>query len=247
MKCPNCGGQMGLEDAFCPYCGTRNAEAAQHQSDMAHFRQEYQRTQAEVAQKTSFLQRHGSWLIILTVLLVALIVGIILQVSAWDIGYSIRENNIQRTAVEDSQVMDAYLAKGDYGQFVGYYDANSISFDDENPYQGVHSAASAYVDLLKDVASVNRPSSWTLKPEYISDTCDYIARSLMRIYTVEEQYSYNTERYLPADKRVFIDDIRGRAGAIAKTYFGLTDEEVQEIPNMSERRLSTLIERGIAS
>jgi raffinose/stachyose/melibiose transport system permease protein len=78
MECPNCGGQLGLEDAVCPYCNTPNAMAAKHQSDMAHFRQEYQRTQADVMQKTSFMQRHGSWLIVLSVLLVALIGGIVL-------------------------------------------------------------------------------------------------------------------------------------------------------------------------
>ena len=94
MKCPNCGAQLGLEDAACPYCGTANALAAQHQSDMSRYREEYERTQGEVLKNTSAMQRHGSWLAILVVLLVALVIGIVLQASAWDIGYSLRERNI---------------------------------------------------------------------------------------------------------------------------------------------------------
>ena len=100
MKCPNCNGQMGLEDAFCPYCGSPNAMAAKHQSDMDRFQQEYQRTQTDVMERTSFMQQHGSWLVILTVLLAALVIGIVLQIGAWDIGYSVREENVKQSMAE---------------------------------------------------------------------------------------------------------------------------------------------------
>lgn len=247
MECPNCGGHMGLEDAFCPYCSTPNAQAVKHQSDMARFRREYRRTQADVTARTTLMQRHGSWLVILVVLLVALVVGVILQVNAWDIGYSIRENNAENSAVEDRQAMDAYLAQGDYGQFLGYYDANDITLVSDNPYQGVHAAARSYVEILECVSAIHNDKQHLFKPEYISGTCDRLAEDLIRIYTLERTYSYDLERSLPADKQVYVDDIRDRTAAIAKTYFGLTDEEIQDIPNVSEKKLSTMIEEGITS
>ena len=245
MKCPNCGGHMGLEDAKCPYCGTPNTMALKHQSDMNHFRQEYQRTQADVIKKTSVLQRHGSWLIILVVMLVALVVGIILHVNAWDIGYSIRANNVERSFAEDKQVMDDYLAKGDYGQFLGYYDANSISLLRDNPYQGVWSAAYAYTNLVEYVSTI-RNTDFSSRPEYLSSTCEYIADSLIRVYTLEERYSYDYETYFPDETSSYVDDIRERCGLIAKTYFGLTDEEVKDIPNMSSKKLGSLIKERVA-
>ena len=101
MKCPNCGGNMGLEDEVCPFCNTPNTMAVQHQADMDHYREEYQRTQADVVAKTTLLQRHGSWLIILAVLLVLLMGGVILNVYAWDIGYDIRAKNVERGFAED--------------------------------------------------------------------------------------------------------------------------------------------------
>ncbi len=247
MKCPHCGAQMGLEDEVCPYCGAPNTFATQHQSDMAHFRQEYQLTQADVAQRTSFLQRHGSWLVVLTVALVAFFTGIMLNVFSWDIGYEIRSAQVQRSAVEDRQMLNDYLAHGDYGKFVGYYDANEMMLSDDNSYQGVLTAARSYVDLLEYVSAINNSSEFRFQPKYISDTCAYIAEDLNRVYTLEDQYSYNAESYLPEEMRGYIQDIRARTAVLAKTYFGLTDEQISEIPNISEKRLAVLIEEGMAS
>lgn len=246
MECPNCGGQLGLEDAVCPYCNTPNAFAAKHQSDMAHFRREYQRTQADVEKRTSLMQRHGSWLVILVVLLVALVGGVILQVYAWDIAYTMRERSVMDAAAEDRQAMDAYLAQGDYGQFLGYYDANDIFLDNDNPYQAVHRAAYAYVDLVESVAAIKDPDSYRFQSKYISSSCEYLAEDLIRVYTADDYASYDIDRYLPADKRVYVDDIRARTAAIAKTYFGMTDEQVADIPNMSKKKLAKVIEEGIS-
>lgn len=247
MKCPNCGGNMGLEDEVCPFCNTPNTMAVQHQADMDRYREEYQRTQADVMAKTTLLQRHGSWLIILAVLLVLLVGGVILNVFAWDIGYGTRVKNVERGYAEDSQQLDAYLEKGDYGKFVGYYNANDIHLVDDNPYWGMHSTASAYVDLLEYIAQMNSTTEYAFKPNRISDTCENIATDINRIYTIEQQYSYNLEKDLPADKRAYLEELRGRTAAIAKAYFGLTDEQIKDIPNMSTKRLAQLIEEGIAS
>ena len=247
MKCPNCGGSMGLEDAFCPYCNTPNTMAVQHQTDMAHYRNEYERTQADVMEKTSFLQRHGSWLVVLVVLLVLLVVGVVLQFSAWDIGYSIRESRAEQSAAEDSAVLDAYLEQGEYGKFAGYYGSNDIYIVDRNPYQALRSAANAYTDLVQYISALHSSSDYAFKPNRISDTCGYIANDLNRIYTIEQQYSYDLDESLPLDKRVYLEDIRDRTRAIAKAYFGLTDEQINDIPNVSTQKLAQWIEEGIAS
>lgn len=246
MKCPNCGGQMGLEDAACPYCGTPNAQAVQHQSDMARFRQDYQRTRADVLEKTSLLQRQGSWLVVLAVLLVALVAGMVLKANAWDIGYSIRTGNVEQAQAEDYRVMDSFLEQGDYGKFMGYYEANDISLDYDNPYDALNTAARAYVDLLQYVGDLNDATSYAWSPQRLSDTCGYVAEDLNRIFTLEERYSYDLDRYLPADKRVYVDDIRSRAAAVAGAYFGLDAQDVVDIPQMSTSRLAALLEEGVA-
>ena len=37
MKCKYCGGNLTLEQAYCPHCGRPNEEAAQHVKDMEHY------------------------------------------------------------------------------------------------------------------------------------------------------------------------------------------------------------------
>ena len=247
MQCPNCGGHMGLEDAYCPYCGSRNTFAVQHQSDMARYRNEYERTQQEVLENTSFVQRNGSWLVMLVILLIALMVGLGLQFNAWDIGYSIREKNVQNDMPADKVVLDTFLEQGDYSQFVGYYDANNLYLGRDDSYQAVHKAANAYTRLLENLVVVNNPDAFPYRENYISDVCGYMAEEYNDIFTLEEQFSYNREEYLPDSMRVYVDDIRERAGAIAITYLGFTPEDVEKIPSLSKRKLAQMIEEGIAS
>lgn len=245
MKCPNCGAQMGLEDALCPYCNTPNSYAVQHQSDMERYRNEYERTQEQVLQNTSFVQRNGSLLVILVVLLVALMVGIGLFANAWDIGYSIREGNIEREMAADRQVLDAYLEQGDYGKFVGYYESNGLYMSSDDSYRALRTAAGSYVNMLQDLMTVIKPDKYSMSPSRISDTCGYIAEDLNKIFTVEEQYPYDLDKYLPDSKRVYLEDIRERTSAIAITYLGLTEEDIREIPSISKRKLASMIEEGI--
>ena len=247
MQCPNCSAQMGLEDAVCPYCGTPNAMAARHQADMERYRQDYQRTRADVMSKTSFMQSNGGMLVVLAVLLVAVVAGFILQANAWDIGYSIREGNVERNMAQSEQVMDAYLEQGDYGKFVGYFEANDLSMDYDSPYQALRSAAYAYVDLFQGISTLRESGSSEYGAQRVSSTCEYLADDLNRIYTIEEDYSYDLDRYLPDRMRPYLEDIRDRAATLAKAYLGLTDEEVAAIPDISEKRLAQMIEERVAS
>ena len=245
MKCPNCGAQMGLEDVSCPYCNTPNSYAVQHQSDMERYRSEYERTQEQVLQNTSFMQRNGSWLVILVVLLIALMVGIGLLANSWDIGYSIRESNVNRDIATYNQVMDAYLEQGDYGKFAGYYQSNDLYLSEDDSYQGIRMASDAYVDLIENVSSIVNPDEYSMSPERVSSTCGYIAGDLIKIYNTEEQFSYVLDEYLPESHRAYLEDIRNRARAIAIAYLGLTDEDIESIPTLSERKLALIIEEGV--
>ena len=247
MKCPNCGGQMGIEDAVCPYCGTPNALATQHRADMNRFDQEYRRTQESVNEKTSFMRSTGGWLTVLVILLVALVIGIVMQVSAWDIGYSMREKAVENSSLEDRRMLDSYLEQGDYGKFVGYYNANELSLNSDDPYYALHSAAYSYVDLISSVSALSDPTDHSFNPTYRSDTCGRLADDVIRIYTIERTYSYDLERNLPSSMIPYLEDIRDRTRAILKSYFGLSEAQIADIPNLSAARLGTMLEEGIAS
>ena len=245
IKCPNCGSQMGLEDKFCPYCGSPNTQAVQHQRDMEQFQDDYSETKEHVYRRTEVLRNQGSLLIMMVLILIAMIIAIILNARAWDIGYKIREKNVARYSATDTDIVEQYLEAGEYGKFTGYFDSNDMYYDYDGTYDAVKSAARSYVRLFEYVNDIQDPSSYLFREDAGSGGFEYLAENLMRIYTVEKDYSYNKEKVLTEDKLVYIHDIQERAGVMAKAYFGLTDEDVQEIPNMSAGKLEALLEERI--
>ena len=48
MKCKYCGGNLTLEQAYCPHCGRPNEEAAQHVKDMEHYKSNFEDTKSDV-------------------------------------------------------------------------------------------------------------------------------------------------------------------------------------------------------
>ena len=52
MKCKYCGGNLTLEQAYCPHCGRPNEEAAQHVKDMEHYKSNFEDTKSDVYEVT---------------------------------------------------------------------------------------------------------------------------------------------------------------------------------------------------
>ena len=74
MKCKYCGGNLTLEQAYCPHCGRPNEEAAQHVKDMEHYKSNFEDTKSdvyEVAEKNTEIMSH---MIIITVLVILCVV-----------------------------------------------------------------------------------------------------------------------------------------------------------------------------
>jgi len=239
MKCPSCGSPMGLENKYCPYCGEPNQFAIEHQRDMDRFEVEYRNTQNRVFKRTEVLRRHGGNLIVMVLVLMALIVALVMNFKAWDIGYSIREKKVIADREKDVAVIQEFLESGEYGKFRGYYDANDVGSFSNDDYWAVSRIAMSYTRLIEYVSSLRNPSSFS---DELS--IEYAAEALLSIFTVEKEYNYK-EEYLTEDKMVYIRDMQERAALIAKTFFGLTDETIEDIPNLSNTKLASLIEEGL--
>lgn len=245
MKCPNCGSPLGLEDKFCPYCGSPNKLATKHQRDMDRFDAEYQSTKDRVFRRTEVLRNHGGLLIILVLVLIALIGAVILNAYAWDISFRLRDRNSDKYATIDKEVMEEYLAAGEYGKFVGYVSSNDVSYEVEGDYWPIRTASRSYTALFEYISAIDNPSDYLFTDREMSYGCGRIAEDLLTIYNVEKENDSYYKEYFTEDKLAYIRDIQERTTLIAKTYFGLTDEEIEEIPNMSKSKLAAIIEEGL--
>lgn len=240
MKCPSCGSPMGIEDKFCPYCGEPNKLAIKHQRDMDHFEVEYQSTKDRVFRRTEFLRSHGGNLIVMVLVLITLIVAIVLNFKAWEIGYGIREKKALSYSGRDNAVAQELLSQGDYGKYRGYFDSNDMDYYGDDEFRAVNRVAWSYAELFEHLSSIKNPSSYSS-----AYAVEYAAEELLRIFTIEREYNDYEGKFFTEDKMVYIRDMQERAGLMAKTYFGLTDEQIEDIPNMSKAKLTSLIEEGL--
>ena len=83
MKCKYCGGNLTLEQAYCPHCGRPNEEAAQHVKDMEHYKSNFEDTKSDVYEVTEKNTEIMSHMIIITVLVILCVVVFVVSARSW--------------------------------------------------------------------------------------------------------------------------------------------------------------------
>lgn len=247
MKCPYCGYNLGLEDEYCPFCGKRNLLAKKHQEDMKRYQKEFSKTKKEVYEKSSRFANLTVPLIILFVLLILNIGGILFAASGWEIGTSMVKKQIVANKEIHQKNLDQFAAEGDFYGLSGYYNANSLYYSDEfNSYMAVVYAGESYYAIYSLLMDTLAEDSYAFNEENLSSTVYSIANNLDELFNIEQNYSYNREKYLQEDKLELIKAIQEQTKVILVTYGGLTQKEVDELPDLSMARQQEILERRLA-
>ena len=117
MKCKYCGGNLTLEQAYCPHCGRPNEEAAQHVKDMEHYKSNFEDTKSdvyEVAEKNTEIMSH---MIIITVLVILCVVVFVVSARSWSIHRGLLQFDAGIRQSSYMKQMEQYLEDEDY---IGY-------------------------------------------------------------------------------------------------------------------------------
>ena len=251
MKCNSCGGNMGLEDLKCPYCGTPNPFAKKHQEDMRRFEKEFAATREEVVAANRKRAGRNTSLILILVLLLLDAGAVFFACVSSEIAFDIKERRIQSQAGRHLDNLLAFLDEGDYCSFCAYYSANSIYYAASgtalDDYSAVQSAAGRYRWILQDLEKYISGNSYSFRKESLRRTCSYMAENITRLWNVEDDFSYNQERYLAPDKLSYIKDMQERVSLLLRTYAGLTEEEAGELGNLSQGRITEILEERLVS
>ncbi len=251
MKCNSCGGNMGLEDLKCPYCGTPNPFAEKHQEDMRRFEKEFAVTKEKVVTANRKRSGRNISLILILVLLLLDAGAVFFAGVSSDIAYDLKVKRVESQADQHLENIRALLEEGDYCSFSSYYSANSLysirSDSALDQYSAVHSAAGRYRWILQDVEKYIAGDSYSFRKESMSRTCSYMAENITKLWTVEDDYSYHRDTYLSPDKMAFIEDMRERTALLLKTYAGLTEEEAGSLGDMSQSRIQKILEERLVS
>ena len=248
MKCPHCAATIGIEDKFCPYCGAENPFAKQHQKDMDRYEKAFENVRRDVTEKSRQTARITGPVILFAILLLLNFGALIFSRSAWDIGYSMQERQMEARADEYRDDLTVYLEAGDYAGFDGYWSSNRLYMSDAlEDLQAVQSAASAYSTIRSDVLRLAGFGSYELSEEARRDTIDYVADKVVGLYDLESDYSYQSEVYLSEENLKTIADIRHETEVLLRVWCGITEEDAARLGSLSAGSVRDLITEGMVS
>lgn len=235
MKCPHCGGEVTLEQRFCPYCGKPNEQARRHAEDMERFQASYKATEDELRQKTTRFTGTMVRIVVLAVLIVMIIVSFLFSSNYYSFQYDRQRADAEKHFDEYSKLMDSYLEDRNYMEFAEFTDAKQIrSYDSAyEEYGGLIWGASTYTEVyryLMDIVAGDRLAGDHVK--YLNEA-------------ISSFYRYGEDNYwedAPKERHEQFLTMQAELEDMLGYYLGLTDDQVAGLEKLSDSRRGVLIE-----
>lgn len=245
MKCPHCGGEVGLEDKFCPWCGRPNEQAIQHHEDMARFQAAWRETEQTVETKTKHVVRVLPRLIVILALLIISVVSVIIGSQAWEFSDYVRRRSAERNPAEVRATLDGYLEQRDYKSFYSYTELYDLRFYNSpfEEYSNIHSCVMAYHTFLSRLEEifVRRDMEKWLEDRASFDI-RYLSSAIKEFF---DELKY-LQRRDPTEKDLAcMEDMRQTAEGMIRVFLGMDSEQLQEFLNMTENRQAVYLEEVI--
>lgn len=246
MHCENCGGNLSLEELTCPHCGSINKHAQQHVHDMNRYQGEFADTQTNVytvTQKYAGITVHAA---IITILLILIVVFAVIASLDYEIERGIREGKAKRSYHKYTSIMEEYLAQEDYIAFSTFCDVNGIEpYDtDYEEYYQIIRVSYNYRNIYEAIFEGRSNMQQKYADENtLENAIERIAECLSYFYdTVDvENYAYYDGVDTP-EKQAIVNNIVDKVGVLLQTYCGLTAEEAEQLPTLSDAKRRVLLE-----
>ena len=242
MKCPYCGGEVGLEERFCSYCGRPNEQAQRHHQDMARFRRQYAATEAAVVDKAEKYARAIPRVVAILLMLIA-------SIAMWVVSsnlYLYPENTRRRAAEKNPQPviekMEGYLADRDYMSFASYCEYNDLRtynspFED---YSDLRWCASYYQDFMIRAENLFLQGD---REKWIRYSASYDVQRLCQALDDFQEYADRVERECQNETHLAcVKDMRSGVADVLKVYLGVGEDEMEAFLALSENRKAARLE-----
>ena len=148
MKCKYCGGDVTLQDHFCPHCGRPVDQALRHQKEMREYETEFEETKREAINKISVSSGGGTAVGIRLAIIVALTIALIwmlINLNSYDINQ--RKEKRLANANYDAYVeqIEQYIADRDFVALSRFENKHNLDWNDKyKEYRDIFYAASSY-------------------------------------------------------------------------------------------------------
>jgi len=244
MKCKNCGGEIRLEDMYCPYCGRPNEEAHRHAADMEHYRRDYQNTKQDVIERAGAQSRRAMRFAAIALLIVAIGANIILQMNSFSLIRALEDSRIKKNIPAYTAKMDKYLEEEDYLGFASFCYNKSLSVYDDpfKEYYIIYRVASNYRNAVMELMQLVNHSRYS----DIEHLAKYTSQYVQTFYEdlEPEKYTYY-ENYDTPFVQEHIEKMTEAMDSLCEAYLSMTPEEAKSLRNISTGSRLLLIEKGL--
>lgn len=247
MKCTSCGYNLGLEDNWCPHCGTKNMQAAMHNQDMEIFNKEFEETLDEVKNNSRKFNYFTVKITVIAALVALIAITIILIINSSGIVQFRTNRRIKKNLKTYVATIEEYEKNRDPQGFMMYSDANKLIYSnvkEMEKYDTAYQISRYYCLICEDIARLVDERQMTGN-YYTMDNCiERIQKNVAYMKSSCERKEYN-EKDFEGLEGEYIDYLVKLTEDTVKVHFNLTDEEAEEMWDMGTGKCCLLLEEGL--
>lgn len=233
VNCKNCGAPLSLDNAYCPHCGTANPEAKEHLEKLAKLDLDYKKTKFDVI---SEVKKNKSGYGVLTILVVILLCNLLL-IPAHASSYRIADRLIsnRKSVDEVKELLNNYLIEKDYERFCITYDKYAIDYQKYNDYNRIYYLADSFLRVKEQI--INHFYGVDLYADALIRACQNI-----------KEYKDDYDRYkVNQENNAILNDLNIEFNLFVETFLKLSEEEIDNVSNMSESELLVLVSKRLTN
>ncbi len=239
MKCKNCGSNLDIDTAVCPFCGTPNPVAEKHREDMARFEKDYRHTKAEVIGNSKKFNGRTFRVAAIAVTVAFVAISVLLVGFNGALSFKLHKTRLKIESKKYMPEIGTLIEEEEPLALARLAQGKDIRFDYTPETEGIRYAifvSQNYSDLFAYVmklAANRHPSYFDQTAVYITDALNYIKRYSEEGYKRDESLKH------------FFDAVRSEAVLLIKTYMNLSEEDAENLLTYSDGKLLLVIEEAL--
>ena len=245
MKCKYCGGDVTLQDHFCPHCGRPVDQAIRHQKEMREYETEFEATKREAINKISVSSGGGTAVGIRLAIIVALTIALIwmlINLNSYDINQ--RKEKRLANANYDAYVeqIEQYIADRDFVALSRFENKHNLDWNDKyKEYRDIFYAASSYEYIYRGILE----TAFLLKDARSLYYAENLSENVNRFY---EQILSDRSTYSDADPgktEAAYNEMEQDMLTLLQKYLHISKEDADSMRELSKSRRKVLIEQAL--
>ena len=245
MKCKYCGGDVTLNDHFCPSCGRPVDQAQRHQKEMREYETEFEETKQQAMNELAANSGGGTAVGIRLFIIAALVVLLFWMFINLD-GYNMNQKREKKAANKNYEAyveqIEQYLADRDYTQLSVFVDKHELDMNDKyDDFRWIFYGARDYKNIFEALLETAYIGKDTRNLYYAERLSDYVNQFYEDI--LSDSYTRLSED--PQKTEAVYNEMEADVAVLLQKYLRLTKEETDSLRGLTKSRRTVLIEQAL--